>query len=59
MTALHSLRVFPLFLWRRLTVSRFARGDIDHAFGPLVQIARAFGVSLWHDANMGRAAKER
>jgi hypothetical protein len=25
-------RIFPFFLWRRLTVNCFARGDIDHAF---------------------------
>ena len=36
-------RVFALFLWRRLTLAHFARGDIDHAFRPLVQVARAFG----------------
>ena len=39
----HGCGVFPLLLGRGLTVSCFARGDIDHAFRPLVQVARALG----------------
>jgi hypothetical protein len=36
-------RVLALFLWRWLAVFDLAGRDIDHAFRPLVQIARAFG----------------
>jgi hypothetical protein len=32
---------------------------IDHAFRPLVQIARTFGMRFSHDANMGAEAKKR
>jgi hypothetical protein len=34
--------IFALFFWSSRAILDFARGDIDHALGPLVEIARAF-----------------
>ncbi len=44
--------VFPLFLGRRRAVLDFARGDIEHALCPLVQVAGPLRVFFGHDGIM-------
>lgn len=46
-------RVFPLFLGCRLPIFNLTGHNIGHAFGPYVQVTRAFGVLFVHDASMG------
>ena len=41
---------FPVF---RFLISRLSGRDLDHTFGPLVQVAGALGVLLWHGAEYG------
>jgi hypothetical protein len=47
------------FIGHLVSILNIARGYIDDALGPLVQVARAFGMLLGHDANMRLVAKER